>query len=80
MTETSEPHELPVQSLTKVLMQAWTGSFTTKSTAAREHADTVAAAAQRGLITTRIGPSVYGRDYLITPKGLTVLWSIMGIE
>ena len=66
--------------LAEVLNIAWTGRFTTKSDNARNYADTIPAALERGLITTRVGAAVYGRDYLITPKGLTVLWAIQGIE
>lgn len=36
-------------------------------------------ATERNLITTRIGPSVYGNKHLITPQGLSVLWSLKGL-
>jgi len=74
------PKKIPTDVLGEVLNIAWTGRFTTKSDNARLHADVIPAALERGLITTRVGAATYGREYLITPKGLTVLWAIQGIE
>ena len=74
------PKPIPTDELANVLNIAWQGRFTTKSDNARKYADVIPAAIQRGLVTTRVAASTYGREYLITPKGLTVLWAIQGIE
>jgi hypothetical protein len=71
-----QPH---LSALVSVLDQAWQAGFTSRSDLAREHADVVAMATERSLITTRIGPNVYSNRHLITPQGLTVLWSLRGL-
>lgn len=80
MDDFQEEPQTRISSLTEILDAAWRGGFTTKSTIAREHADTIAAAQERNLITVRVGPSTRGRTFYITPNGLTVLWAIKGIE
>lgn len=65
--------------LVLLLDQAWQGGFTTKSDLAREQATVVSMATERNLITTRIGPNTYANKHLITPQGLTVLWSLKGL-
>jgi len=68
-----------LDTLINVLDSAWQGGFTTRSTLVREHAEVVAMATERNLITTRVGPNLFGVVHLITPKGLTTLWSLKGI-
>lgn len=51
---------------------AWTGGFLTKSEYARAHADEVAIAASRGLITVNCGEAM-GRQWFITVEGLKML-------
>lgn len=65
--------------LVATLDRAWQGGFTARSDWHRENAEVVAMATERGLITTRIGPNVYGNLHLITPKGLGVLFNLKGI-
>lgn len=71
-----QPH---LEALVTILDNAWQGGFSAKGNLAREHASVVAMATERNLITTRVGPSVYGSTHLITPEGLRVLWSLKGI-
>lgn len=71
-----QPH---LEALVNLLDRAWQGGFTSKSDLAREHAPVVAMATERNLITTRVGPNSYGEKHLITPQGLTVLWSLKGL-
>lgn len=71
-----QPH---LGALVALLDHAWQGGFTTKSDLAREHASVVAMAAERALITTRVGPNQYSNKHLITPQGLSVLWSLKGL-
>ena len=61
--------------LTATLSAAWRGGFSVKSNFAREHAQSIAAAACLGLITTRSLPRGYafGRTWWITTKGLSQL-------
>jgi len=61
--------------LLEVLEMAWAGGFTTKSDFSRSHADAIAMASCRKLITTRTQDGDYGRRWLITPKGCSVLFS-----
>lgn len=65
--------------LVHLLDSAWQGGFTTRSDSAREAPEVVAMATERNLITTRIGPNSYGNRHLITPQGLSVLWSLKGL-
>lgn len=65
--------------LVATLDNAWQGGFTARSDWHRENAEVVAMATERGLITTRTGPSIYGNVHLITPKGLDVLFNLKGI-
>lgn len=60
--------------LLKVLRLAWTAGFTIQSDFARTNAATVAMASSRGLITTRIDRDKYGTRWLVTPKGLELIW------
>jgi hypothetical protein len=69
-----------LDALLVLLDHAWQGGFTSKSDMARHFAPAVAMATERNLITTRIGPSIYGNKHLITPQGLTVLWSLKGLS
>lgn len=58
-----------------VLVEAWSTGFTTKSDFARRHADPVAEASGRGLITTMsYTGSIYTRKWNITPKGCRKLF------
>lgn len=61
-----------------VLDRAWKIPFSTKSDFAREHADVVAMAASDGLVTTKIAEGFYGRRWMITPKGLSHLYTLVG--
>ena len=65
--------------LVDTLDNAWQGGFTARSDWHRENAEVVAMATERGLITTRVGPNMYGNKHLITPKGLDVLFNLKGI-
>ncbi len=71
-----QPH---LAALVIILDRAWQGGFATKSDLAREHAPVVSMATERNLVTTRVGPNEYGKKHLITPQGLTVLWSLKGL-
>jgi hypothetical protein len=57
-----------------VLERAWLGGFRTKSDFAREHADHIAIASSRKLITTLRLDGEFGRTWQITPAGLSILW------
>ena len=61
--------------LNPVLTAAWRGGFSVKSDFARTHAESVAAAACLGLITTGHLPdqTKFGRDWHITTNGLRQL-------
>ncbi len=60
--------------LTKVLHQAHSNPFTTRSDFARTHAEYIAVAACEGLITTKqVGTTDYGRVWYITVMGLVRL-------
>ena len=72
-----QPSHLPA--LLTVLDQAWQGGFTAKSDLARELAPIVALATERHLITTKVSPDAHSNKHLITPVGLTTLWSLKGI-
>lgn len=72
----NQPH---LQALVTILDSAWQGGFTSRSDLARANADVVAMATERSLITTRIGPNTYSNKHLITPSGLSVLWSLRGL-
>jgi hypothetical protein len=71
----SAPHG---PTLINVLNCAWLSPFSTKSDFARTYADFVAMAASDGLITTRIASGLYGRQWLITAKGLERLRILKG--
>jgi hypothetical protein len=64
--------------LTEILLRAWKTPFRTKSDFAREYAELIAMAASDGLITTKIATGMYGRDWLITAKGLEKLRIMKG--
>lgn len=59
-----------------VCHRAWREPFTVSSDFARQHAEYVALAASKHLITTRIGRERYGRIWHITIAGL--IW--LGVE
>jgi hypothetical protein len=61
--------------LIDVLRLAWSRGFSTKSDYARAHANLVALAASRGLITTRLDRETYGTRWLISPDGLSRIWA-----
>jgi len=64
----------------RVLIEAWSAGFTTKSDFARSNTDYVAIAACMGWITTRIfPPDVWGSTWQITSKGLLALEELYGI-
>lgn len=65
--------------LVEVLDKAWQGGIKSRSDLARARAEVIAMATERGLITSRVGPSVYTDTHLITPQGLEVLWSLRGL-
>jgi hypothetical protein len=60
-------------SLGEVLSKAWQDPFFCKGDFARSHAVEVAMAASAGLITTQYERDTFGRQWLITQKGLGVL-------
>lgn len=53
-----------------VLRKAWRAPFAVSSNFARSHAEYVACAASKGLISTRVGYESYSRTWLITSLGL----------
>lgn len=61
--------------LAEVLQRAWTSPFSVKSDYARQHAELIAAAASKGLITTQQNQESFGTSWLITLEGLKVLWT-----
>lgn len=65
--------------LIEILDKAWQGGIKSRSDLARKRAEVISMATERGLVTTRVGPSTYTDTHLITPQGLEVLWSLRGI-
>lgn len=65
--------------IVEVLTKAWVEPFTTKSDFARLHANVVAMAASDGFLTTKIAAGLYSQHWKITPRGLTHLYSLLGI-
>lgn len=65
--------------LVRVLDNAWQGGIKSRSDLARDHAEVISMATERGLVTTRVGPNTYSNTHLITPRGLEVLWSLRGL-
>lgn len=61
------------QMMANAVFACWMRLITTKSDYARTEADTIAAAASEGFLTTRIGPEKYSRLWLPTPVGLEFL-------
>jgi hypothetical protein len=53
-----------------VLMATWRGRVMVGANMAREYAAEVGMAASLGLITTRVRPGIYTRQWHITRKGL----------
>lgn len=53
-----------------LLMAAWRGRILVSSNMAREYAAEIAMAASLGLITSRIKPGIFTRQWHITRKGL----------
>lgn len=70
----------PSLNLPDVLRRSWTEPFTTRSDFARTHADSVAACASLGYITTRLSVAHFGRCWVITPAGLSHLWIAEGLD
>lgn len=56
-----------------VLRRAWLAPFTLSCDFARQHVAHIALAACKGLITTRISNSVFGRTWRITAVGLRLI-------
>ena len=73
-----DDHLVPLLTL---LQHIHTYAFTTKSDLARIHADRIAEAASKGLISTAIvpGSSHCGHIWKITTKGLTLLTACYGV-
>lgn len=67
------------QTLTDVLERIWSRPVKTKGDYAREQANLIAMAASDGFITTRIAAGLYGREWRITPAGLTHLYRLRSI-
>lgn len=61
------------QRLRHILSTIWKEEVKVKSRIARYNADIIAMAASKNLITTRVGPEVYGGGWQITAKGLRYL-------
>lgn len=57
-----------------VMERVWKEGIRTKSDFARIHANAVAIASDRRLITTQLTTGEYGRSWYITPEGLSLLW------
>jgi hypothetical protein len=57
--------------LDTVLQRAWINPPYIKGNFVREYAQEIAVAASMGLITTRISDDTFGRQWFITPNGLT---------
>lgn len=62
----------------EVLHRAWTNAPGVRGDFSRAWAAEVAAAASLGYITTRREIALWGSAWLITPKGLAVLWELNG--
>jgi hypothetical protein len=56
-----------------VLVEVWKQEVKVKGDFARTHADMIAMAASLSLITTRVGPNVFGGAWQITGKGLSYI-------
>jgi hypothetical protein len=68
-----------VTPITEVVAQAWSDGFSTRSDFARTHAEAVAEAACRGLITTlNVLTKHHGKQWMITPEGCSTLFTEMG--
>lgn len=63
----------PTRAIVDVLAAARSPGISTKSNLARTHADAIAEAASRCWITTQIGPTEFGRVWLLTTSGLAIL-------
>jgi len=61
------------QTLAEVITEAHTRRFSVSGDFARRNAAQVAMASSLGLITTKINSNVFGRDWLPTAFGLTML-------
>jgi len=62
-----------------VLHRAWEMPFTTKSDYAREHADVIAMAASRGLLTTEVACGIFSREWRVTVAGVRLLSEMNGV-
>lgn len=69
------PIDLPA-----VLRRCWSDPPATRGNFARENAESIAAAASMGWITTRIGVSEFIRNWRITPAGLSHLWALEALD
>lgn len=64
----------------EILERAHRAPFMTKSNFARDNADLIAMAASDGFITTRVATGLYSRRWMITPLGLSHLFTLKGIH
>jgi hypothetical protein len=62
-----------------VLDRAWKKPFKTKSDFARENADLIAMAASDGLLTIKLATGLYQRQWNVTPRGLSYLYTMTGM-
>jgi len=72
--------ERPGLDIPAVLRRCWERPFHTRADFARAHADSVAAAASLGYLTTQTGPASFDRLWRLTPSGLAHLWLLEGLE
>lgn len=59
--------------LYQVLHRAYLHPFAIASNYCRRHIQEVAALASMGLLTTQVGPRLFGRQWRITPEGIETL-------
>lgn len=75
-----KPTDYPA-GIVEIVERAWLGGVFIQSDFARSSALLVATAASAGLITTEEAyPGVYGRIWRPTPAGLSLLWTLRGME
>ena len=61
------------KNLYQVLHRAYLQPFSVASNYCRHHIQEVAALASLGLLTTQVGPKMFGRQWRITPEGIETL-------
>lgn len=61
------------KTLYQVLHRAYLQPFAVASNYCRRHIQEVAALASMGLLTTKVGNRIYGRQWRITPDGIETL-------